>query len=60
MKIRVLILLLLLVSLQTHAQAPKSFSSDPATFFKELKGYMELTNKKETEKVMDKFEEIWI
>lgn len=60
MKIRVLILLLLLGSLQTNAQAPKSFSSDPATFFKELKGYMELTNKKETEKVMDKFEEIWL
>lgn len=60
MNIRILILLLLLVSFQSNAQAPKSFSNDPAMFFKELKGYMELTNKKETEKVMDKFEEIWL
>ncbi len=43
-----------------QAQAPKSFSSDPSQFFKELKSYMELTNKKETEKVMDQFEEIWL
>ena len=42
------------------AQAPKSFSSEPEAFFNELKGYMELTNKKETEKLMDKFELMWI
>jgi hypothetical protein len=60
MNIRILFIILLLSSLKVTAQAPKSFSNDPATFFKELKGYMELTNKKETEKVMDKFEEIWL
>jgi hypothetical protein len=60
LKIKLIGLLLLLVTLEGNAQAPKSFSGDPAAFFKELKGYMELTNKKETEKVMDKFEEMWL
>ena len=58
--IQLLTFSLLLCSNQLQAQAPKTFSSDPAAFFKELKGYMELTNKKETEKVMDAFEEIWL
>lgn len=55
-----LLLLLFFSSSRLDAQAPKSFSSEPALFFKELKGYMELTNKKETEKVMDQFEEMWL
>ena len=53
-------LLVILSNLSTLAQAPKSFNSEPEAFFKELKGYMELTNKNETEKLMDKFELIWL
>ncbi|MBL7923743.1 MAG: hypothetical protein JNL88_06060 [Bacteroidia bacterium] len=53
-------LFLFLTLAECQGQAPKSFSNDPAVFFKELKGYMELTNKKETEKVMDAFEEVWL
>ncbi|MBK9637595.1 MAG: hypothetical protein IPO63_07175 [Bacteroidetes bacterium] len=53
-------LILFLISFNSLAQAPKSFSSEPEVFFKELKGYMELTNKNETEKLMDKFELMWI
>ena len=60
LKNKIVIILLFCASAQLKAQAPKSFSSDPAEFFKELKGYMELTNKKETEKVMDKFELLWL
>lgn len=50
----------MIASSALFAQAPKSFSTVPETFFKELKGYMELTNKSETEKLMDKFELMWI
>lgn len=57
---RILIFLLLLAPFFSEAQAPKQFSSDPAAFFKELKGFMELTNKKETEKLLDQFEVIWV
>lgn len=53
-------LLFLLASNLIVAQAPKSLSKEPEAFFKELKGYMELTNKKETEKLMDKFEIMWV
>lgn len=54
------ILFLLFCPLFSIAQAPKSFSTDPTTFAKEIRSYMELTNKNETEKIMDKFDEIWI
>jgi len=57
---RILIFLLLLAPFFSEAQAPKQFSSDPTAFFKELKGFMELTNKKETEKLLDQFEVIWV
>lgn len=60
MKNRIVILLLILLPGFLPAQAPKSFSKDATLFFKELKGYMELFNKKETEKLMDRFEEIWL
>lgn len=58
MKARI-ILLLLALPLALQAQAPKSFSTEPAVFFKELKTFMELSNKKETEKLLDRFEEMW-
>ncbi len=53
-------LLILLCSTPVWAQAPKSFSTETVAFFKELKAYLELTNKKEAEKLMDQFEEVWI
>lgn len=54
------ILFFIISPLYAICQAPKSFSTDPATFAKEIRAYMELTNKKETEKIMDRFDEIWI
>ncbi|CAN5504147.1 hypothetical protein BH11BAC2_BH11BAC2_10190 [soil metagenome] len=57
---KIIIGLFLLFSIQGMAQAPKSFNPDPLIYFKELKAFMELTNKKETEKILDRFEIIWI
>lgn len=57
---RIILLLLLFVPTILFGQAPKQFSSDPLVFFKELKAFMELTDKKETEKMMDRFEKMWI
>ena len=57
---QILILLVLFATMTASAQAPKQFSSESAAFFKELKGFMELTNKKETEKLLDQFEIIWM
>lgn len=57
--LKILLSFILLFS-SAEAQAPKSFSTDPAVFFKELKEFMELSNKKETEKLLDKFEIIWL
>lgn len=54
------ILFLILSPFLTIGQAPKTFSTDPAAFAKEIRAYMELTNKKETEKIMDRFDEIWL
>lgn len=42
------------------AQTQKAFSGDPVQFLKELRAYMELTNKQETERLLDAFELVWI
>ncbi|MEO5570999.1 MAG: hypothetical protein ABIT08_05830 [Bacteroidia bacterium] len=44
---------------QTHAQALKSFTAEPVKFLQEMQGFLEETNKKESEKLMEKFTPVW-
>ncbi|HKR06723.1 MAG TPA: hypothetical protein VJY62_18960 [Bacteroidia bacterium] len=41
------------------AQVPKTFSNDPVKFLLEMQSFLEETNKKETEKLMEKFTPVW-
>ncbi len=56
---RLVTLLLILLYSAAHAQAPRSFSTEKVAFLKELRTFMELTNKKESEKLLDRFEKKW-
>ena len=57
---KILLSLFLLFPFFGFSQVQKPFSAEPQTFFKEIKAYLELTNKKETEKLTDRFELVWI
>ncbi len=59
-KFLLLLLALAYIASSGNAQAPKNFSAEPAVFIKEMKGFLVLTNKKETELLMEKFEPIWV
>jgi hypothetical protein len=57
---KLLLSLLFIIPFTGYAQVQKPFSTDAPTFFKEIKAYLELTNKKETEKLTDRFELVWL
>ncbi len=56
-----ILFLLFFISITNNllAQGPKSFSNDPTTFVKELGTFLEATNKKDAEKLLNLFEPMW-
>ena len=42
-----------------HSQTPKGFSGVSTQFFTDISAFLEATNKKEAEKLMERFEPIW-
>ncbi len=46
-------------SLFAFSQAPKSFNTDPALWFKEMKEFLYETNKEQTKEIMTKFDVVW-
>src|SRR4051812_24997110 len=54
-----LIFLFVFSSVCSHAQALKSFAPDPVKYLQEMQGFLEETNKKEAEKIMERFTLTW-
>lgn len=55
-----LLILFLVVVESVFSQPLKSFSSDPETYFKEMKGLMEAADKKKGKELSEEFEEMWL
>ena len=56
------VLLFLLLTMMSHsvfAQTPKSFSRDQAAFLTEMESFLAATNKKDAEKLIEKFKPVW-
>ncbi len=59
MKSFLISLFIVLQVLILPAQAPKSFSTNPTEWFKEMKDFLYATNKDQTKELMGKFELVW-
>ena len=51
--------LLCICSFHSNGQAIKNFTGDPVKFAEEMRSFIEETDRKEGEKVMDEFEKEW-
>ncbi|MBL0053525.1 MAG: hypothetical protein IPP29_19550 [Bacteroidetes bacterium] len=54
-----LLLLILTMKVELHAQALKSFTPEPKKFAEEMKSFLELGIKKQSDEIMDKFLPLW-
>lgn len=54
-----LLLLILTTKIELHAQALKSFTPEPKKFAEEMKSFLELGIKKQSDEIMDKFLPLW-
>ncbi|MFM7767782.1 MAG: hypothetical protein ACKO9S_08005, partial [Bacteroidota bacterium] len=59
MKFILSLVLLLLVISPSHGQTPKSFTRQTEKFLEEMEAFLALTNKKDAEDLIEKFEPLW-
>ncbi|MFM7901385.1 MAG: hypothetical protein ACKPAD_05300, partial [Bacteroidota bacterium] len=59
MKFIISLVLLLLVISPSHGQTPKSFTRQTDKFLEEMEAFLALTNKKDAEDLIEKFEPLW-
>jgi hypothetical protein len=55
----ILVIAVVLFSLTANSQTIKNFTSDPVKFVSEMESFLQETNKKEGEKLMDEFRPVW-